>query len=71
MTLMEASYHWRRWRNDWREELAITIAWWLPPRLVKWCAIRVAAQATQGEWSTQVMPELTALEAVKRWDGAT
>lgn len=32
-----------------------------------WCAIRVIAHATQGKHSDQVVPELGAMEAIKRW----
>ena len=44
------------------------IAWRLPKRLVYWCAIRVMANATHGEWSSQVVPELEAMDALKRWE---
>jgi len=50
------------------EKLNIYIAWRLPHGLVMWCAIRLMAHATQGKWSDQVVPELTAMEALKRWD---
>jgi len=39
----------------------------LPKSLVGWCAIRVIANATTGEYSNQVVPELTAMEALDRW----
>lgn len=44
------------------------LAWLLPKELVKWCAVRLMAHATQGKWSGQVVPELTAIDALKRWD---
>jgi hypothetical protein len=50
------------------ERLCIAIVWRLPRRLVMWCAIRVIAHATQGQFSTQVVPELGAMEALQRWD---
>jgi hypothetical protein len=40
----------------------------MPRGLVYWCAIRLMAHATVGRYSNQVVPELTALEALKRWD---
>jgi hypothetical protein len=50
------------------ERIWIWIAWHLPRTLVMWCAIRVAANATQGEHSSQVVPDLTIMEALKRWE---
>lgn len=50
------------------ERVCTAIAWRLPRRLVMWCAIRVIAHATQGPYSGQVVPELTAMDALKRWD---
>lgn len=50
------------------EKLAIFIAWHLPRRLVMWCAIRVIANATQGEHSTQIVPDLRAMDALQRWN---
>ena len=44
------------------------IVWKLPRRLVYWCAIRVFANATTGKHANQIVPELTALEALQQWD---
>jgi hypothetical protein len=44
------------------------VVWRLPRRLAYWCAIRVIAHATTGEYSNQVVPELTAMDALKRWE---
>ena len=52
------------------EKIVIAIAWALPKRLAYWCAIRVIAHATQGEYSTQIVPELSAMDALKRWETA-
>ena len=49
------------------ERLWIAVAWALPRDLVMWCAIRVMANATQGPYSDQVVPDLTAIDALKRW----
>lgn len=49
------------------EELSMMIAWWLPKRLIKWCAIRLMAHATQGKYSSQIVPELKAMDALQRW----
>lgn len=52
------------------DRLAMAIAWALPRRVVMWCAIRVGAHATQGEFSNQIVPDLGFMDAVKRWDCA-
>ena len=43
------------------------LAWKLPKELVKWCYCRVAAFATQGEYSNTIVPELTMMDALGRW----
>jgi len=39
----------------------------IPRSLVYFCAIRLIAHATQGKYSSQIVPELTAMDALKRW----
>ena len=56
--------------NKWREKFLMWIAWHLPKSIVMWCAIRVTAHATTGEYETQIVPDLTAMDAVKRWETA-
>jgi hypothetical protein len=51
-----------------REQLAMFIAWRLPKSVVYWCAIRLIAHATQGEYSYQIVPDLSAMDALKRWN---
>ena len=54
--------------NELMDRTAQWIAWRvLPRRVVMWCAIRVVAHATQGQWSAQIVPELTAMDAIARW----
>lgn len=48
-------------------KLGRAIVWKLPRRLVYWCAIRLMANATVGPYSDQVVPELTAMQALERW----
>ena len=43
------------------------VAWKLPDRLVMWCAVRVFAHATHGQYSHQVVPELNAMDSLRRW----
>ncbi|GLV28181.1 hypothetical protein TomTYG75_07050 [Sphingobium sp. TomTYG75] len=51
-----------------KERLAIRIAWLMPRWLVMWCAIRVGAHATTGQWGSQVVPDLKFMDALQRWD---
>lgn len=50
--------------------LAQWIAWHLPHRVVAWAGYRIGAQATQGKYSQQLVPELTYIDAMKRWEEA-
>lgn len=50
------------------ETICIKVAWMLPRKLVYWCAIRVGAHATQGQYSNQEVPALTFMDALKRWE---
>jgi hypothetical protein len=51
-----------------KEKLMIKIAWLLPRELVKWCAVRVMSHATVGQYSSQIVTELTVIDALKRWE---
>jgi hypothetical protein len=53
--------------ESFKERLAVSIAWMLPRRLAYWCAIRVIAHATQGKYETQIVPDLLATDALRRW----
>jgi hypothetical protein len=50
------------------EKVAKFIVWHLiPRRLVYWCAIRVAAHATTGQWGNEEVTSLTFTDALRRW----
>lgn len=51
-----------------REKFWSWLAYRTPKPLVYWCGIRMVAHATTGQFSDQVVPELTAMDAVKRWE---
>ncbi len=51
-----------------QEKVWIAIAWRLPRKLAYWAAVRVMVHATQGPYSNQVVPDLYAMDALKRWD---
>jgi len=56
------------WRRRAGEKLALTVAWRVPRWLAYWCAVRVIAEATGPKWAGTVVPELTAMDALKRWE---
>lgn len=49
------------------EKFWIKLAWLVPKQLVYWCSIRLGANATQGNYSNQVVPELKFMDALERW----
>lgn len=53
---------------EFKEKVAIFIAWRMPKSLVMWCSIRLMANATQGKYSNQIVPDLLAMDALKRWE---
>jgi hypothetical protein len=50
------------------EKLMRWFVWKLPRKLVMWCYIRVAAHATTGKFGNTIVPEITMMEALQRWD---
>jgi hypothetical protein len=58
----------KRWRWHGPEPRGRRIAWLLPAGVVYWCAIRVVAHATTGIYGGTVVPDLTAMDALKRWE---
>jgi len=58
------------WRGILRDRLCGWVSQRLPKRLVYWCAIRLFVHATTGEYSNQVVPDLNAMDALKRWETA-
>lgn len=56
-----------RWSRP-KEKVLLWVAYRLPRKLVAWVGIRIVAHATSGKYSSQIVPDLTAMEALKRWD---
>lgn len=50
------------------ERVLLKVVWALPRKVAYWAAIRVMAHATTGRYGNQVVPDLTAMDALKRWD---
>ena len=58
-------------RMEWRmfkERVAYWTAWHIPRWLVYFATIRLVAHATTGQFSSTAVPELGAMDAIKRWD---
>lgn len=53
--------------NRLSERVLMWIAWHLPRKVVYWCSIRLMANETQGPYSSQIVPELKAMDALERW----
>ena len=49
------------------ESIPQKIAWKLPTSVVMWATYRAIAHATTGEYSKQIVPDLSAMDAVARW----
>lgn len=54
-------------RHELQEKFMVWFVWLLPRNLVYWCSIRLIAFATQGEYGNTIVPELNAMDALKRW----
>lgn len=50
------------------DKICMKLAWLVPKHVAYWCAIRVGANATQGQYSNQVVPDLLFMDALKRWE---
>lgn len=50
------------------DRVAMKVAWRLPKRVVKWCYVRVGAHATTGKYGNTVVPDITMMDALQRWD---
>lgn len=44
------------------------VAWHLPHDIAMWTFIRIVAHGTQGKHGHTVVPDVTAMEILKRWD---
>lgn len=50
------------------DRIAHWFAYRIPRRVVYWCAIRLMVHATVGRYSSQVVPDLTAGDALEMWE---
>lgn len=51
-----------------KEKIWIWIAWRLPKTLAMWCAYRLAAHASQGEYGHEAPDDISMMDMLKRWE---
>lgn len=51
-----------------KDKIAMWVAFRLPRRLAYWATIRVGANASGSKYPNQVVPELTLIDALQRWE---
>jgi hypothetical protein len=54
-----------------QDKLAAVIAYALPNRVIYWAAIRLIVHATTGQYGYTAVSELSAREALKRWNDSS
>jgi hypothetical protein len=50
------------------ERLERKVVWLLPRWLIRWAVVRATLHATNGKWGKTVVPKITALEVMERWE---
>ena len=50
------------------EKIMLWLVWRLPKSLVMWCGFRIGVHATQDEYGKTIVPDLTFMDAMKRWE---
>lgn len=50
-----------------RDKVWLWLAYLLPKTLVMWASVRMISNATTGQYSKQIVPDLSAMEALRRW----
>jgi hypothetical protein len=61
---MRLGYEFRKLKT----KLVMAFVWSLPRGLVYWCFIRIMAYSTTGKYGDTVVPELTGMDALQRWE---
>lgn len=60
------------WRTPWwrrnAQKLKTSIAWSMPRWLVYWCFVRVVSEGTTHEYSDTIPTDITAYDALVRWE---
>ena len=56
------------WKRETLEKFWLWLIWRLPRTMVMWCGMRIGAHATTGDYGTTLVPDLTFMDAMKRWE---
>lgn len=66
----QLSWHLRLWYafKAWPSTSGCFIAYRLPDWVLYWAAIKMGAWATSGQYSTTIVPELTVMAMLDRWE---
>ena len=51
-----------------KENAWMWLVWKLPRTLIMWSTIRLVSHATTGEYGNTIVPELSAMDAIQRWN---
>lgn len=51
-----------------KDKILNWIAWKLPCKIVYFAAIRLMAHATMGKYSNTIVPNISGMDAIKRWE---
>jgi hypothetical protein len=52
----------------WQDRFWLWMAHRMPRVLVRWCVVRCVAHATTGKYGNQIVSELSAMDAMDRWE---
>jgi len=56
-------------RAKFSNKLSMFVVWnILPERIIYWASIRMIAYATGGKYGSTIVPELSAMDALGRWE---
>lgn len=50
------------------ERLERNIVWLLPMWVIKWATVRAILHATNGKWGKTIVPKITAMDVLDRWE---
>ena len=66
--MLSIKYKFLGFYNGWPDRIKMFLVWRLPKWIVYWCVIRVGGYASTGQYSNQIVPDLTLIDALKRWE---
>ena len=55
-------------KEKYKDQLAQWVVWKLPHRIIYWATIRAVAHATQGPYSEVMVPSVSVMDVLDRWE---